>query len=54
MKAQARAPEVPALGLGAIDIKTGELIDYDRLQPYMEKAGYLPALAYKLYKENES
>jgi hypothetical protein len=44
--------EVETIGLDPIDKDTGELVDYDRLQPYMEKAGYLPALAFKLYKEN--
>lgn len=48
MRKLARQPEVVQVGLNMVDKKTGEIVDYDRLTPYMEKAGYLPALAFKL------
>ena len=52
LKAIAREPEITQFHLDPIDPSTGELVDYERLQPYMEKAGYLPAVAFKLLQED--
>lgn len=52
LRKAAREPEVEYIGLNPIDRSTGEIIDYERLQPYMEKAGYLPALAFKLLQRD--
>lgn len=55
LKKVARDPEVPSIGNNPIDVNTGQVVDYERLQPYMERAGYLPAIAMKLFlEENES
>jgi len=52
LKIQARLPEVPEIRLDKIDINTGELVDYDTLRPYLERVGYLPALAFKLWERS--
>lgn len=52
LRKQAREAHYPQTGLNLIDRSTGELVDYERLQPYMEKAGYLPAVAMRLLQED--
>lgn len=45
-RAQNRSSE--NTNLEVINVRTGEVVDYARLDPYMKKAGYLPALAMQL------
>lgn len=52
LKRAATEEEVPTICGNPIDVMTGAVVDYERLQPYMEKAGYLPALAFKLLQED--
>lgn len=52
MNRKAKRPDPPMLNGCPIDTRTGEIVDLERLQPYMEKAGYLPALAFRLLRED--
>lgn len=45
-------PAFPKVGINPIDTMTGAIVDYEALQPYMEKAGYLPAVAFRLLQED--
>lgn len=50
----ARDPHYPQIGLNTIDRLTGEMVDYDTLQPYLEKHGYNINLAMKEYLETQN
>lgn len=45
----ARESQYPEIDLSRIDRSTGQLVDYDSLQPHMIRAGFLPAVAMHYY-----
>lgn len=53
LKTLARQPEFHQHGINMIDPSTGEYVDYDALQPYMEATGYNVNLAMREYVRSQ-